>query len=1420
MKMATENERKILELLDVQSKLLQALTSNNSHSARPELLMDSLGNSICEFSYDPEHSITFGAWYSRHEDIFEVDGKDLDDSSKVRLLMRKLNPIAHEKYASYILPKNTRDVKFKDTVKNLKEMFGAAESLFNSRYRCLQTVKNPTEDFTTYAARVNKSCEDFKLSALTSDQFKCLVFVTGLQSSSDADIRTKLLSKLDEDAASDLSKLLSGVQKWFSLKKDAALIEQASSSSTSVNAVRTQQQKSKQQYQQPTQQQKQQNSLPKSPCWNCGEMHFSRDCGYKNHKCTKCNRVGHKEGYCSCFSSKSDTQNPAKADRNKSRRVKKKNFQQNKAVYVNCINHINRRKFVEVSIRTSEQGSSQPIRLQVDTGSDITMIDVHTWNKLGRPGTTLADSQAKSASLNSIEIIAEFPCEIQLNGEVKSCNVFVSKINALNILGTDLCEIFQLFDKPINEVCISRIIQPTTADRNATVASIKQRYAKLFQSDDSSVCSKMQVELHLKPDAVPVFRARRDVAYAVLPQIERELQRLQDRGWITPVDFSDWAAPIVVVRKSSGEVRLCGDYSSGLNDQLESHEYPIPTPEAIFTKIGDSEIFTHIDLADAFLQVEVTPESAKLLTINTHKGLFRPNRLAPGTKPAPGAFQQIADAVLAGIDGAAAYIDDFIIGGKDFDDHLRILHQVLQRLLEFNFRVKIEKCSFFVPQLKYLGHILDKNGLRPDPDKIERIKNMPAPSNITELRSFLGAVNYYGKFVKQMREIRSPLDNLLRDNVEFEWSKDCQQSFDKFKSILSSELLLTHYNPKLPIKVAADASNVGLGAYIAHTFPDGSEKVIMHAARSLAPPETRYSQIEKEAAALIFAVKKFHRMIFGRRFTLLTDHKPLKAIFGNKKGIPTHTANRLQRWALILMMYDFDIQYISTKEFGCVDVLSRLMDTKAELDEEVVIANIKFEKIFKTHLLNVIEVLPLNFEMVKSATGKSELLQSVISTMEAGWKSKNPPELAPFYSRRDGLAVIDGCLMFNDRIVIPFCLQKRVLKQLHRGHPGIERMKTIARSHVYWPKIDEDITSFVRQCHSCASAAKSPIKTTLQSWPVTTSPMERIHIDIAGPTDGFYYFIIVDSFSKWLDVFQISNITSSIIINKLNEFFSRYGDCEQLVSDNGTQFTSSHFQNFMQSRGIQHLRTAPFHPQSNGQAERFVDTLKRTLKKLKNEGGTSLDNLETFLQTYRSTPNRNVNDFKSPAEAFIGRKIKTSLDLLKPRKPISTTPNEKQNQQFDKHHGARNRQFIPGDKIYAKIYRNNKDHWVPGTVIERKGTVNYNVLVTDGDKTRLIRSHTNQIKLRYSDISQKQKSSILFGELLDLFSQKQTEVEVSEEIPSPVMNNNEETFHDSISDDSDFHGIPSSTTPEPSVRTRSSGRSVRAPVWTKDYDLS
>ena len=193
---------------------------------------------------------------------------------------------------------------------------------------------------------------------------------------------------------------------------------------------------------------------------------------------------------------------------------------------------------------------------------------------------------------------------------------------------------------------------------------------------------------------------------------------------------------------------------------------------------------------------------------------------------------------------------------------------------------------------------------------------MPPPSDVSNLRAFLGLVSYYGSFLPSFHQIKAPLNKLLTKDTKWSWPIDCQKSFDKIKSLIKSDLLLTHFDPNKKIVVVADASNHGEGAAISHTFTDGTEKAIMHAARSLTPAECNYSQVEKEALTLIFAVKKFHKMLFGRHFTLLTDHKPLLSIFSSKKGIPVYSASRLQRWTIILLEYDFSIQYRKTTEFG------------------------------------------------------------------------------------------------------------------------------------------------------------------------------------------------------------------------------------------------------------------------------------------------------------------------------------------------------------------------------------------------------------------------------------------------------------------------------------------------------------------------
>ncbi|XP_062704639.1 uncharacterized protein K02A2.6-like [Aedes albopictus] len=1257
----------ILQLLNNQHTLMTrmaeqmaSIQGNVQNANRNELVLDSLASNITEFAYDLEKGCSFDAWFSRYADLFEKDASKLDDDAKVRLLLRKLNPAAHERYTSFILPKLSKEFSFDETVAKLQTIFGSPVSTFHRRYQCLQTAKDENEDFISYSCKVNRAW------------------------------MLRLLSKINETQDITLEKVVEECKSLINLKKDTVLIGSQSASTSgaaATHAVRANSPNGNRRKKDKFGGNK--SDTPKTPCWSCGGMHFSSQCSFKNHKCRDCGRTGHKEGYCSCFASKPSSK-------------KNKGKQQNKhhASKIVTVKNVNRnRRYVETAI------NGVPVDLQLDSGSDITIISRQNWIKVGAPQTSPPDCQVQTASGDRSGIESMFRASYTIGGTQKE--------------GSDLMDEFGLWDVPFSSFC--KLVGSSQPSQQ--VLEMKEKFPEVF-TNRMGLCTKTQVHLTLKP--------KRPVSYNMEAVVEDELKRLEDSGIITPITYADWAAPIVVVRKPDRTVRICADFSTGLNSALESNNYPLPLPEDIFNRMAHCTMFSHIDLSDAYLQVEVDEESKKLLTINTHKGLYRFNRLSPGVKSAPGAFQQIMDAMLSGIPCTCPYLDDILIGGRTAEEHKRNLYLVLQRLQEYGFTVKLEKCRFFMRQVKYLGQLLDSEGTRPDPDKVKAIINMPPPHDVSTLRSYLGAVNYYGKYIREMRTLRQPLDELLKEGSSFQWSDACQRSFDRFKEILQSPLMLTHYNPRLEIVVSADASNVGIGARIAHRFPDGQEKAIYHASRSLTPAESRYSQIEKEALGLLYAVTKFHRMIYGRQFVLQTDHKPLLAIFGSKRGIPPYTANRLQRWALTMLLYDFRIEYVSTDHFGHADILSRLINSHVKPDEDFIIASIEVETVICNVVCQSIEHLPISYKTIAAETSQDRTLQKVMEYVQKGWPSdakslSGTPEVQQFFARRDSLYAAQKVLMYSDRIVVSKKLQQKVLEQLHRGHPGIDRMRPLARNFVYWPNIDDQITALVRSCQECASVAKTDTKTKLESWPIPEKPWQRVHADFAGPINDTYFLLVVDSYSKWPEIIPTKRITTAATISSLRKIFGRFGMPEVLVTDNGPQLTSDVFEEFCEANGIMHLKTAPFQPQSNGQAERFVDTFKRTVKKIQ-AGGEDLDEaLDIFLTCYRSTPCRNAPGGKSPAEILIGRPLRTSLELLRPPSKFTKATNSKQDRQFNEKHGAKEKNFEVQDKVYAQVHQGNNWSWVAGEIVERVGRVMYNVW---------LRSHSNQLRKRYNDVNE------------------------------------------------------------------------------------
>ena len=479
-----------------------------------------------------------------------------------------------------------------------------------------------------------------------------------------------------------------------------------------------------------------------------------------------------------------------------------------------------------------------------------------------------------------------------------------------------------------------------------------------------------------------------------------------------------------------------------------------------------------------------------------------------------------------------------------------------------------------------------------------------------------------------------------------------------------------HYDPSLPIRMAGDASAYGIGAVIAHVLPDGSERPVAFASRTLTSSERNYAQVEKEALSLIFGVKHFHTYLYGRSFTLITDHKPLTAILGPKKGIPPLAAARLQRWAWILSAYKYEIEFRLTGDHGNADGLSRLP-----------ISGVKpLDKSSDPKVFNIaqMEALPVNVRQLRAATGSDPILSKVLRYTKGNWPKQIPRCLQPFFDRRFELTVEEGCLLWGYRVIVPKCLREKLLQELHKDHPGVIRMKSVAQSFIWWPGLDKEIEHLAKACQSCQAVKQAPPVAPLHPWVWPSKPWQRVHLDFAGPFQGSMFLVCVDAYSKWPEVRVMSTTTATATLDVLREWFAVHGIPEQIVTDNGTQFTSEVCEVFVKRNGIEHVKSAPYHPTSNGLAERLVQSLKQSLKVSHSDGRTLIQQLSPYLLSYRTTAHSTTG--VPPCKLLMQRDLRTRFSLLVPS--TEKTVLDKQSQQKTSHdHRSRLRKFGVGDRV-------------------------------------------------------------------------------------------------------------------------------------------
>ena len=583
---------------------------------------------------------------------------------------------------------------------------------------------------------------------------------------------------------------------------------------------------------------------------------------------------------------------------------------------------------------------------------------------------------------------------------------------------------------------------------------------------------------------------------------------------------------------------------------------------------------------------------------------------------------------------------------------------------------------------------------------------MPPPTNVKELQTLLGFVQYLAKFIANLSEITAPLRQLLEKDIQWHWDSEQQSAFELLKEKVSNAPVLRYYDPKKDLVMSVDASSKGLGSVI---LQEGQP--IAYASRALTKAQQNYAQIEKETLGITFACNRFHQYIFGREVTVETDHKPLQAIFAKPLfKLPL----RLQKLLLDLQKYDLKVTYKPGCTLFLADHLSRayLNEAKEDLisDSELSVNYLTFLPVSKDNQLKI-----------KNATKQDEEMQILRDTVLKGWpqrKDQVPPIIRPYWNFRDETTFVEEMLFKGQKLIVPKSLRKEMLAIIHESHLGINKCKSRARDSLFWIGMASDVEQTVRNCTVCAQNQRANVKEPLIPGIISDRPWSHVSADIM-ELNNRHYLVIVDRYSKWVELNLLENMTSKNVIKHLKSQFSRFGIPDEFYSDNQSTFVSSEFRSFAKEYGFDCVTSSPTFAQSNGLAERAVQTVKDLLKKAKDP--------YLAMLSYRTTA---IDDIGlSPAEMMFSRKLKTKLPTSAPLLQQKGLPKNlkkrfKRRQEKQKQYHDRGSKALKPLKIGKNVVMQHKEVWRPATVTEKHPSPrSYVVENENGQQNRRNRRH-------------------------------------------------------------------------------------------------
>lgn len=765
--------------------------------------------------------------------------------------------------------------------------------------------------------------------------------------------------------------------------------------------------------------------------------------------------------------------------------------------------------------------------------------------------------------------------------------------------------------------------------QRASVLDVVRRYKHVFSwnKNDLGLTNMAEHTIDLTTD-IPVKSAPYKTQPAKQKIIDDQINNMLDQN-IIECSKSPFASPVVLAKKKSGEWRFCVDFRS-LNNVTVKDAYPLPRMDDTLQALHGNSFFSTLDLLSGFWQIPVDVADRYKTAFVTRGGLYQFRVMPFGLTNAPATFQRLMDRVLLGLNWRACvvYLDDIIVFGRTIEEHNTNLALVLEKIGQANLKLKPDKCIFAVEEVVYLGHRINKHGVGTDNSKVEAIGRIETPTDRVKLKRFLGACSFYRRFVKNFSQIALPLYKLTSYKVEFVWTDVHQSAFDELKRALTNTPMLVSPNFSKPFRVYCDASKLSgaMGAVL-----EQDHGVIAYASQHFTPAENKYTINEKEALAILWSSRHFKPYIYGQRVTFFTDHKPLADLKMNRA--PEEPLGRLM---LKLQGLNYDIRYVRGADNTVADLLSR--DVIRNQPDSVDVNN--------NVSTNTIRVEAVDWSALQRA---DDQLAKVIESVTK--KDRSSITGSPFYQFFSRLRLDGDVLMFCKRVVVPFSSRKSIISDHHQYHGHEQASKLFSRLNdkYYWPKMAEDIKSFVGACDVCQRTKTRVLDVAEQGHIVDVDEMKPLSfwsVDLQGPYHttrrGKRYIIVaVDYLTKWVEIACLRDATAVSTARFLvDNIILRHGVPEgmSILSDQGSNFESKLIKELCELYNIKKFRSSPYHPAGNGAVERENRSIKEALRSYTLTSQSDWDEYIPQIAHTRNTTVHRSTGF-SPYEMVYGFKL-------------------------------------------------------------------------------------------------------------------------------------------------------------------------------------